>query len=170
MGVPVSILMSFGGLKSDPEQGESSCEPGSYRFGTEAHSIIAEYGRLGDRHPTAFVSPYQPTQDSDTDHVVSEGKVDADGDQIMGTATVHNSQFTQSLLLFVSLTFSNARNAGLAHEFPPLVPNSIRNQVHPVFDEVLLLAGGRYYDETHPREFAEFQCQVPGFRSSHSGR
>ncbi|KAF9647634.1 Pkinase-domain-containing protein [Thelephora ganbajun] len=37
-----------------------------------------------------------------------EGKVDADGDQIMGSAAVHNSQFTQSLLLF-SQTQSGTR-------------------------------------------------------------
>lgn len=49
------------------------------------------------------MSPSQLTQGPDIDHIVSEGKVDADGDQIMGTATIHNSQFTQSLLLFVSV-------------------------------------------------------------------
>ncbi|KAF9788272.1 kinase-like domain-containing protein [Thelephora terrestris] len=37
-----------------------------------------------------------------------EGRVDADGDQIMGTSTAHNSQFTQSLLLF-SQTQSGTR-------------------------------------------------------------
>lgn len=109
MGVPVSILLSFGRLESDSEQGESSSESGSCRLGPEAHSIVAEYGRLGDRYPTALVSPHQPTQDSDTNHIVSEGKVDADGDQIMGSVTVHNSQFTQSLLLFVSLTIQQCK-------------------------------------------------------------
>lgn len=114
MGVPVSILLSFGRLKSDSEQCKSSCESGSCCFGAEAHSIVAKYGRLRDSHPTALVNPHQSTQDSDTDHVVSEGKIDADGDQIMGSAAIHNSQFTQSLLLFVSFTVQRCKKVRLS--------------------------------------------------------
>jgi hypothetical protein len=68
------------------------------------------------------VSPHQPTQDSDTDHIVSEGKVDPDGDQIMGTATVHNSQFTQSLLLFVSFTVQPCKKHRPSSRIPSLSP------------------------------------------------
>ena len=92
----------FGRLKADSEKRESSCESRSRCFSTEAHTIVTKRGRPGDRYPTALVSPNKPTRSSDTDRFVSEGKVDADGDQVMGTATIHNSQFTQSLLLFVS--------------------------------------------------------------------
>jgi len=81
----------------------------------------------------------------------------------MGTATAHNSQFTQSLLLFVSITVQPSRTVCLTGELPLLVPNAVWNQIYSMPNEVLLFTGGRRYDETHPRELAELQCQVQGF-------
>ena len=163
MGLTVSLLSRFWCLKADSEKRESSRESGSCCFSTKANAIIAKHGRPGDRYPTALVSHNQPTGSPNTNGFVSEGKVDADGDQIMGSA-VHNSQFTQSLLLFVSATvelFKGLRTTRLI----PSVPNTIWDQVYPMPNKVLLFTGGRNHDETHSRELVELQCQMQGIGS-----
>ena len=73
-----------------------------------------------------------------------------DGDQIMASATAHSSQFTQSLLLFVSATTPSLANFALTHEFHFLVSNPIWNKVYPMSDKILLFTGDRTYDEAYP--------------------
>src|ERR1700735_1215530 len=84
----------------------------------------------------------------------SDMAVDADGDEIMLSAT-HQSQFTQSLLLFVS---SAVAIRFLTLTFFTAVANTIRQTLYPPSDQILCLRRAATADVSYKRVPGRSRC------------